>query len=126
MAARPTLRVYYESLEQALHFVTPLVRGCADAAKLDVQYVRARWPGLEPRGALAAFLEVNSPDLLLTAVVETRGGSREYPLLAMEFSEAVKTEDHELQRATVAAASRFSGIPAVKVSGERESAADHG
>jgi hypothetical protein len=51
---------------------------------------------------------------------------REYPLFVLEFSEAVKTEDHELQRATVAAASMWSSIPAIKLSGERESASAHG
>ena len=122
------LRIYYESIEQALHLVLPLCRKGLMHQKesLPIELVRANWPPNVFRGPIDAFRLLNTPDILVSVVIEKQAKKIEFPLFAVEFSEAVKTEDHELQRATVPAASIWSGIPVVKLSGESTSTASHG
>lgn len=58
-----------------------------------------------------------NPDVLVTTVY----GGREIPLIVFEFSEAVLTEDHELQKSYGACSAWLSGIFYVKISGLKQS-----
>lgn len=122
------IRVYFESLEQALHLVVPLIRKGFEVCPPDlpVDLVRVNWSSTKDKGPIDAFRTLNSPDILVTIVAGEGTAAKEQPLFALEISVAVKTEDHELQRATVVAASLWSGITSVKLSGERKSDKDHG
>ncbi len=70
-----------------------------------------------PNGALFSIMSFTTPDALITGV--TNG--IEYPLAIIEFTEAVKTEDHELQRTYGALASYLSETYYIKISGHKES-----
>ncbi len=70
-----------------------------------------------PNGALFSIMSFTTPDALITAV---KNGI-EYPLAIIEFTEAVKTEDHELQRTYGALASYLSETFYIKISGHKES-----
>jgi len=120
------LRIYYESIEQALHLIVPLLEAALkkQGAEILIELVRGNWPSNKGEGPIDSFRLLNTPDAVVTVILSEE--KREFPLFVLEFSEAVKTEDHELQRATVAAASMWTRIPAIKISGERESTLDHG
>ncbi len=122
------IRIYYECLEQATELIVPLLKRAfaKNQTELPIELVRANWTGHSQKGPIFTFLRFNSPDLLITVVAESVHGSKEFPLLAVEISEAVKTEDHELQRATVPVAGHWSGIPVLKLSGEKTTTAGHG
>lgn len=89
-------------------------------ANAEIRLVRkinriTRKPGDSCFAAIGALV---TPDLLLTAIAE----GREYPLILTEFSEAVITEDHELQKIYGACAAFFSDIFYLKASGQKKSA----
>jgi hypothetical protein len=122
------IRIYFEVLEQATELIVPLICDAwlKENERLPIQLVRANWGSSRGIGPIETFLRWNSPDVLISVIAQENGKLLEYPLLAVEFSEAVKTEDHELQRATVAIAGYWSGICVLKLSGEKTSAARHG
>lgn len=70
-----------------------------------------------PNGALYSIMSFTTPDALITGI---KNGI-EYPLAIIEFTEAVKTEDHELQRTYGALASYLSETFYIKISGHKES-----
>lgn len=71
---------------------------------------------------MSSILSFTTPDALITAVKD----DIEYPLTLIEFTEAVKTEDHELQRTYGAVASYLSEMYYVKISGHKESEKEYG
>ena len=74
------------------------------------------------RSALSAIYSLTTPDFLITLCKD----NVEIPILTGEFSEAVTTEDHELQRAIVGIAAYLSGAVHLKISGEKRSTREHG
>ncbi|HEX8264913.1 MAG TPA: hypothetical protein VF596_05775 [Pyrinomonadaceae bacterium] len=61
------------------------------------------------------------PDILITGIfTDATGLSQEVPLLIIEFTEAVKTEDHELQRTYGAVAAMFANCFYVKIASRKE------
>ena len=60
---------------------------------------------------------MTTPDVLITGIVN----NKEYPLILVEFTEAVTTEDHELQRTYGAIAAYFAGAYYLKLAGEKYS-----
>lgn len=88
------IRIYYESLEQAAHYIKPILeRGIADL-KLSVNISLIKLASNNYSKRIAPIIFWKNPDILLTIIM----GNIEYPLLLIEFSNAVFTEDHELQR----------------------------
>jgi hypothetical protein len=69
-----------------------------------------------------AIYSLTTPDILITGVK----GNKEYPLILIELTEAVLTEDHELQRSYGALASYLSGMYYVKISGYKQSEKEFG
>ena len=120
------IRIYYECLEQALHYMKPMVeRALARCPqKAEIRLVRKIGRACSAVGSscLSAIGSLAVPDLLLTAVVR----EREYPLVLFEFSEAVTTEDHELQRIYGGFAAFLADIFYVKVSGKKHSQNEFG
>lgn len=116
-------RLYYEVLEQAAHYVEPIVTAHEDVSPDDVSLVELTSSYGGYGRELAPIIFWKDPDVLLTAV---RDG-REVPLLIVEFSTAVFTEDHELQRFDGLVAAAENECPYVKVSPlSKESGAGHG
>ena len=73
-------------------------------------------------GSIAALLTMTTPDALITGVCD----NKEYPLVLIEFTEAVTTEDHELQRTYGAIAAYLAGAYYLKLAGEKKSEKEFG
>ncbi len=110
------VRIYYECLEQGYHYIFPIVNKIVPANKIKLVKRPKKHTQFES-GALKSIMLLTTPDILITAV---KNGV-EYPLINIEFSEAVTTEDHELQRTYGAVASFLSDLFYIKISGNKES-----
>lgn len=110
-------RIYYESLEQGWDYVAPLIRDASPDAAIEIRLVkRPRSISGRVEGLIKAIYALSTPDILITGVHE----GKEYPLVFIEFSEAVIAEDHELQRTNGAIAALLAEIFYLKISGEKE------
>lgn len=111
------IRLYYESLEQGSDYLLPMISEAAPKGTNIKLVKRPKKANQFPNGALFSIMSFTTPDALITAV---KNGI-EYPLAIIEFTEAVKTEDHELQRTYGALASCLSETFYIKISGHKES-----
>ena len=90
------LRIYYEALEQANHFVKPILESILiDGHPPNIALVRLG-KSISAPNEIADILYWKKPDVLVTAVDIKQG--TEKVLFMIEFSTAVFTKDHELQR----------------------------
>lgn len=118
------IRIYYESYEQAKHFVSKLI---SDVSK-DIPIILVRKKGginayKHYSRYVAPIIFWKDQDILVTVISQ----DKEIPILAIEFSSAVFTEDHELQRSDSMASALESGCVYIKYSSlKRESISDHG
>jgi hypothetical protein len=111
------IRLYYESLEQGNDYLLPLISEAVPNGTSIKLVKRPKKANQFPVGALYSIMSFTTPDALITGI---KNGI-EYPLAIIEFTEAVKTEDHELQRSYGALASYLSEIFYIKISGHKES-----
>lgn len=90
------LRLYYESIEQAYHYVYPILQEALKSqnTSIEIKLVKIRKEFSLYSQRLASIFFWKEPDILLSVIQE----GEEFPLILMEFSTAVFTEDHELQR----------------------------
>ena len=90
------IRIYYESIEQAAHYILPLIKkNFSDISdSCTIKLIRLRGDYKKYSKSIAPIIYWKDPDILITLVNK----SEEIPLLMIEFSNAVFTEDHELQR----------------------------
>ncbi|MEM3829128.1 MAG: hypothetical protein QXP36_07945 [Conexivisphaerales archaeon] len=121
------VRIYFECLEQAYNYILPLVKKGVEKSKflnnISIKLVRRpRVLTSKEKNALHTIYSLTTPDFLVTFCED----EREVPIIVGEISEAVKTEDHELQRAIGAIASALVGSIYLKISGEKLSPRDHG
>ena len=116
------IRIYYESIEQGYDYIRPAVESACDK-NTEVVFVRRpkKASDLIP-GSISAILTMTTPDALITGV----DNGKEYPLVLIEFTEAVTTEDHELQRTYGAIAAYLSGCYYLKLAGEKQSEKEFG
>jgi hypothetical protein len=117
-----TIRIYYESLEQAEHYIKPIIKRAVDNHTEILLIRRPKKSTDLNEGSLSAILTMVTPDILITGIVN----NKEYPLALIEISEAVSTEDHELQRTYGAVAAYLSGAYYIKLSGEKKSEKEFG
>ena len=116
-------RIYYECLEQALHFLKPMLEDALRKNDIRANIRLVRRAQLAPAGTgLGAVLSLATPDALLTAV----DSGEEIPLVLVEFSEAVFAEDHELQRSYGVCAACFAEMFYVKIAGLKRSTKEFG
>jgi len=112
------IRIYYECLEQAHNYIKPLIDEVSQNYKTSIILIkRPRSPDQLPKGAIFAIQSLTTPDILITGVKN----NKEYPLILIEFTEAVTTEDHELQRSYGALAAYLSKMYYIKVSSHKQS-----
>jgi hypothetical protein len=112
------IRIYYESLEQAENYIKPIIEQVVDTTTVDVVLVkRPKTTQKLSSGSITAIQTMTTPDVLITGIAN----GKEHPLVLIEFTEAVTTEDHELQRTYGAVAAYFSGAYYLKLSGEKQS-----
>lgn len=110
------IRIYYECLEQGYHYILPMLSEVFPSDKIKLVKRPKNFSQFE-NGALNSLMLLTTPDALITAVKN----EIEYPLVLIEFSEAVSTEDHELQRTNGAVATYLSNMFYVKISGNKQS-----
>jgi hypothetical protein len=112
------IRIYYECLEQAHCYIKPFIDKVSQNNKISIILIKKPINSNQlPKGAIFAIQSLTTPDILITGV----RNNKEYPLILIEFTEAVTTEDHELQRSYGALASYLSGMYYIKVSGYKQS-----
>ncbi len=118
------IRIYYESYEQAKHLVSELVS--SSVTDVEIKLVRKK----SGSNAYKHYAKYISPiffwkdqDILISGIYD----NKEIPLIAIEFSAAVYTEDHELQRADSMASALEAGCLYIKYSSmKRVSPSEHG
>lgn len=116
------IRLYFECLEQAKDYILPIISNLK-LKNLNFKLIKRPKKAKQfKKGAMFSILSLATPDVLITAVKN----NIEYPLAFIEFSEAVKTEDHELQRTYGAVAACLSNCFYIKISGYKESEKEFG
>lgn len=119
------VRIYYESLEQAEDFIKPLILNAIKklGAKIEVKLIRLKRGYSFYSRNVAPIIFWKDPDILMTTIKD----GTEYPLLLIEFSNAVFTEDHELQRFDGMVASSDNDCIYLKISPlSKQSRNEHG
>jgi len=119
------IRLFYESIEQAYHYVFPVIREETQKLpnKIEIKLVKIEREYDYYSKRIAPILFWKKPDILITVIED----GKEYPLLLIEFSTAVFTEDHELQRFDGMLAAAKNNCIYVKISPtKKESPYDHG
>lgn len=116
------IRLYYECLEQGFNYLLPMISEVIPDG-IQVKLIkRPKKASQLQKGALSSILSLTTPDALITAVKD----NCEYPIALIEFTEAVNTEDHELQRTYGAVAAYLSESYYIKISGYKESEKEFG
>ena len=119
------IRIYFESVEQANHFMKPTIKNSLKRINIDVpiKLVKLKGKYLYYSQKIAKIIYWKDPDILISIIVD----NEELPLLLIEFSNAVFTEDHELQRFDGLIAAAENDCIFVKISPlQKESPSDHG
>lgn len=115
------IRLYYECLEQANNFIKPYITKAlkdSNIVNVPISLVkRPRRANQFEKGSLFAIQSLITADALITGI----SNGIEYPLILIEFSEAVSTEDHELQRTYGAIAAHLANCFYLKISGNKKS-----
>lgn len=115
-------RIYYECLEQANDYIKPIVSSSVDG-DVDIRLIRrVKNASAFNSGAVGAIQYLVTPDIMITGVID----NKEYPLSVIEISEAVSTEDHELQRTYGAISAYFANTFYIKISGDKKSDKEFG
>ena len=113
-------------MEQAAHFIKPIVDKAVEGCDVEVKLVKlSKRPGdfIDYAKRLSLIKAWKDPDILLSIVTD----STECPLLVLEISRAVPTKDHEDQRYDgIVAALKNNTIYAKISSPDKVSPADHG
>jgi len=115
------IRIYYECLEQANHFVKPAIEKLF--TDIPLKLIRQKKNFNIYGRNIAKVIYWKDPDILISVVSD----KKEYPIIFIEFSNAVFTEDHELQRFDGLVASAENNCIYVKISPIlKKSVSDHG
>ena len=109
-------RIYFEVLEQGFDIKDYLTATCKNlgiASNIQLIYSKKiRSPLVESESIINRIRKIKDIDLLITAVYN----DSEYPLLLIEYSTAVPTDDHIMQRSDVMYWGRFYNVPSLKIS----------
>jgi len=119
------IRIYCESIEQGANYVRPIIEESLkrNKIKIDVVIVRLKRNFMLYSQKVSPIIFWKNPDILITAISK----GIEYPLMQIEFSTAVFTEDHELQRFDGMVASAENNCIYVKISPiHKKSQSEHG
>jgi len=119
------IRLYYESLEQAENYIKPLIESSLKKQNISINLKLIKLKGNSSYYSkhIAPLIFWKDPDILLTCVTE----NEEYPFLMIEFSNAVFTEDHELQRFDGLVAGAHNNCIYAKISPlKKQSQSQHG
>lgn len=107
-----SIRVYAEVLEQGLDFKEYILRSGFRGPVTNVYTKKARNEFFDDDSLVDRIRKVKDVDVLITAIC----GRNEYPLLMVEYSTAVPTDDHKMQRSDVYFWSGLMRSPMMKIS----------
>ncbi len=116
------IRIYAEVYEQGVFFLEEIkkiqkdLKLTKDLKNLNIKIIQPSKKILNDNSMISFLRNRKKFDLMLSIIDESEGTEREWPFLNVEFSTAVKTDDHELQRFDGAFWSIFSGVPYLKIS----------
>jgi hypothetical protein len=119
------LRIYYESIEQGANCIKPIIEEALKGIKsnIEIELIKLEKKFYYYSKRVAPIIFWKEPDILITAIID----EVEYPLLLIEFSTAVYTEDHELQRFDGLVAAAENNCIYVKISPvNKQSQSRHG
>lgn len=90
------IRIYFECLEQAEHFIKPILKNTSayNNKLFEITLIKLNSRSENYSRFIAPVIFLKNPDILITIIED----DIEYPLFQLEISTAVFTEDHELQR----------------------------
>lgn len=90
------IRIYYESLEQGYHHIKEIIQQELKEinSAINIKLIKLKGNYKYYSKNIAPIIYWKDPDVLITIIKD----GIEYPLLLIEYSNAVFTEDHELQR----------------------------
>ena len=115
-------RLYYECYEQALHFFIPAIESIKPKAQITLIKISKLKKTTILAKNISNALFLKNPDAVITQVIN----NIETPLIWLELSTAVETQDHDLQRFDSIVAAALSRIPFAKVWAKKSSSSDHG
>lgn len=116
-------RIYYESYEQAVHFLAPALLEVDSSATFDLVAIsKIRNDSILAKSIVSGLI-LKNPDALFTKILED---GTEVGFAWIEVSTAVDTQDHDLQRFDSIVAAAASKIPFIKVWARRSSSSSHG
>jgi hypothetical protein len=120
---RLELRIYYECLEQALHFLAPISQRATGISTFPTLIeISKTTESSVVAASLASGLALRNPDGIVTVVVN----GVEHPLAWIEFTTQATTEDHSLQGFNSLVAAGAARIPFIKIVARRSSTSSHG
>lgn len=106
------IRIYAEVLEQGLDF-RDYVKRAGYAGVIRNVYVKKTRDEFSPQDSVIDRIrKVKDADVLISAL----SGDKEHPLLMVEYSTAVPTDDHKMQRSDVYYWSAVFKVPTMKIS----------
>src|SRR3989344_6688978 len=116
------IRIYYGSLEQAYNYITPILKKSLKGKEIKLIKLKKGYTSFSKM--VAPLIYWKDPDILITMVKN----NKEIPLVMIEFSNAVFTEDHELQRFDGLVAAAKNNCLYVKISplGKLSQSGEHG
>ena len=91
------IRIYSEVLEQGIDFKEYVKNISPEIKSINIYTKKARGEIVKSDSLVTRIRKSQDVDVLLTAIFE----GREYPLLMIEYSTAVPTDDHKMQRSDV-------------------------
>jgi len=115
------IRIYYESYEQANHYIKPIITNSFPSLNIKLIYLSKNFGYIE-NSLVSRVLKFKNPDIMITFATQ----EEEIPLFVIEFSEAVVTEDHELQRFDGYLGAVAGKCFYIKISPFKESQSQHG
>lgn len=117
------IRIYYECYEQARHLILPLINEVLPNTPVKLITLHSKNFHIYAYGNLLQnIFKFKVPDILLSVKIR----NVEIPVLLIEFSTAVLTEDHELQRFDGYLGAVAGNCYYIKISPFKESVSAHG
>lgn len=114
-------RIYYECLEQAYDYIRSIILDFDQNTKI-IFVKRPKKSEQLLQGSICAIQTLTTPDILITGIKN----NIEIPLILIEFTEAVTTEDHELQRTYGVLSAYLANMFYIKVCANKLSDKQHG
>ena len=115
-------RLYYECYEQAFHFLIPALKSVYPDAKITLVKISTLSKTSVVSKNIVDAIYIKNADAIFTKLID----EEEHGLLWLEFSTAVETKDHDLQRFDSIVAASLSKIPFVKLWAKKLSTSSHG